>query len=108
MEKVCSSVKKKHRRIEVYIDADWAGCLDDKKFISGYCAFVGGNMVYWRSKKQNVMARSTVDVEYRAMAYGVSEGLWLRRLLLELGLFENKPIMLYCDNKAAINIAISK
>jgi hypothetical protein len=44
-------------------------------------------------------------VEHRAMAHGASEGLWLRRLLLELGLFEDKPIMLYCDNKAAINIA---
>jgi hypothetical protein len=52
-----------------------------------------------------VVARSTAEAEYRAMAHGVSEGLWLRRLLLELGLFEDKLIMLYCDNKAAINIA---
>jgi hypothetical protein len=52
-----------------------------------------------------MVARSTAEAEYRAMAHCVSEGLWLRRLLLELGLFEDKPIMLYCDNKAAINIA---
>jgi hypothetical protein len=97
------SKKKGYRRIEVYTDADWVGCLDDRKFTSGYCAFVGGNLVSWRSKKQNVVARSTAEAEYRAMAHGVSEGLWLRRLLLKLGLFEDKPIMLYCDNKAAIN-----
>jgi hypothetical protein len=97
--------KKGHRRIEVYTDADWAGCLDDRKSTSDYCAFVGGNLVSWRSKKQNVVTRSTAEAEYRAMAHGVSEGLWLRRLLLELGLFEDKPIMLYCDNKTAINIA---
>jgi Reverse transcriptase (RNA-dependent DNA polymerase) len=97
--------KKRHMRVEVYTDADWVGCLDDRKSTSGYCAFVGGNLVSWRSKKQNVVARSTAEAEYRAMAHGVSEGLWLRRLLLELGLFEDKPIMLYCYNKAAINIA---
>jgi hypothetical protein len=52
-----------------------------------------------------VVTRSTVEVEYRAMPHGMSEGLWLQRLLLELGLMENKIIMLYCDNKASINIA---
>jgi hypothetical protein len=52
-----------------------------------------------------MVAWSTTEVEYRAMAQGMSEGLWLRRLLQELGLLEDKPIMLYYDNKAAINIA---
>jgi hypothetical protein len=52
-----------------------------------------------------VVARSTTEAEYRVMAHDVSEGLWLRILLLELELFEDKPIMLYYDNKAAINIA---
>jgi hypothetical protein len=52
-----------------------------------------------------VVVRSTTEAEYRVMTHGVSEGLWLRRLLLELKLFEDKPIMLYCDNNVAINIA---
>jgi hypothetical protein len=51
------------------------------------------------------MARSTAEAGYRAMALGVSERVWLQRLLLELGLSEKNPIMLYYDNKAAINIA---
>jgi hypothetical protein len=38
------------------------------------------------------------------MAQGVNEMLWLRRLLQELGLLEDKSIMLHCDNKIAINI----
>jgi hypothetical protein len=97
--------KNGHIKIEVYTDADWAGCLDDRKSTSGYCSFVGGNLVFWRSKKQNVVARSTAEAEYRAMTQGVSEELWLCKLLQELRLLEDKPIMLYCDNKAAINIA---
>jgi hypothetical protein len=89
----------------VYTDADWTGCQDDKKSTLGHCAFIGGNLVQWRSKKQNVVARSTVEAEYCAIALGVSEEVWLQRLLFELGLSENSPIMLYCYNKATINIA---
>jgi hypothetical protein len=92
-------------QVECYTDADWAGALDDRRSTSGYCAFVGGNLVTWRSKKQSVVARSTAEAEFRSMAHGVCEVLWLRILLMELGLFESKPLMLYCDNKAALDIA---
>jgi hypothetical protein len=51
-----------------------------------------------------VVARSTTEAKYRAIALGVSERVWLQRVLLELGLSEKDPIMLYCDNKAAISI----
>jgi hypothetical protein len=67
--------KNRHIRIEVYTDADWVRCLDDRKSTSGYYSFVGCNLVSWRSKKQNVVARFTTEAEYRAMAQGVSEGL---------------------------------
>jgi hypothetical protein len=102
---MCSSIKKGIGGSKFIPMPIGLGVFDDRKSISGYCAFVRGNLVSWRSKKQNVVASSTIEAEYRAMAHGVSEGLWLRRLLLELGLFEDKPIMLYCDNKTAINIA---
>jgi hypothetical protein len=42
--------KNEHLKIEGYTDADWAGCLDDRKSTSGYCMFIGGNLVSWRSK----------------------------------------------------------
>ncbi|XP_020249231.1 uncharacterized protein LOC109826619 [Asparagus officinalis] len=40
-----------HLRIEGYCDADWAGCMDDHRSTTGYCVFIGGNLVSWRSKK---------------------------------------------------------
>ena len=92
-------------QIECYTDADWAGSLDDRRSTSGYCTFVGGNIVTWRSKKQNVVARSTAEAEFRAMAHGVCELLWLKIILMELGLFQARPLMMYCDNKAALDIA---
>ena len=62
-------------------------------------------MVTWRSNKQNVVARSSVEAEYRAMANGVCEILWLKRILEELRMPMNMPMKSYCDNKAAISIA---
>ena len=59
--------------VEGYIDADWAGSIDDRRSTTRYLTFVGGNLVTWRSKKQGVIARSSVEVEYKDMAKGIFE-----------------------------------
>ncbi|BBH03626.1 hypothetical protein Prudu_014551 [Prunus dulcis] len=66
---------------------------------------MGAVMRILRSKKQNVVSRSSAEAEYRGMAQGVCELLWLRRLLRDLGFGPQRPMNLYCDNKAAIAIA---
>jgi hypothetical protein len=93
-----------HLRIEGYTDADWAGCLDDRRSTSGYCIVVGGSLVSWRSKKQSVVARSTAEAELRSMASGLCELMWLRLLLTELQMYKGGPLQLYCDNRATISI----
>ena len=70
-----------HQSIEVYTDANWAGVVDDRQFTFGYFTFVGGNLVTWKSKKQNIVARSSVETEFRGMTLGLCETLWLRLLL---------------------------
>ncbi|RVW18941.1 Retrovirus-related Pol polyprotein from transposon RE1 [Vitis vinifera] len=94
-----------HQSIEVYTDADWAGAVDDRRSTSGYFTFVGGNLVTWKSKKQNVVARSSAEAEFRGMTLGLCEALWLRLLLQDLGYLSRQPIQLFCDNKVACNIA---
>ena len=74
-----------HQNIEVYTDVDWAGAVDDRRSISGYFTFVSGNLVTWKSKKQNVVTRSSAEAEFRGMALGLCEALWLRLLLQDLG-----------------------
>jgi hypothetical protein len=96
--------KNKHVNIMAYSDADWAGS-NDRKSTTGHCTFIGGNLVTWRSKKQSVVARSSAEAEYRAMAATTSEVIWLKQLVKDLGIDCNYPILMFCDNQAARHIA---
>ena len=91
--------------LECYTDADYASSPIDRRSTSGYCTFLGGNVVTWRSKKQNVMARSSAEAEFRAMAQGICELLWLKVILEDLRIKWEGPMRLYCDNKSTISIA---
>ena len=45
-----------HNKLECFTNADLVGSKEDKRSTSGYCVFVGGNLVSWRSKKQSVIS----------------------------------------------------
>ncbi|KAL6337829.1 hypothetical protein AAG906_002294 [Vitis piasezkii] len=91
--------------IEGYTDANWVGNISDRKSTSGCFTFVGGNLVTWRSKKQKVVALSSVEAEFRGMVKGICELIWVKRLLTEIGFAPSSEMDLFCDNKAAIDIA---
>ncbi|XP_068649013.1 secreted RxLR effector protein 161-like [Aristolochia californica] len=82
-------------------DADWVGCPDDRKSTSGYCLFYGTNLIYWSSKKQTTIARSSTEAKYKALAHATCELVWVQSLLSELGVFLSKSPVLYCDNLGA-------
>ncbi|XP_070667580.1 uncharacterized mitochondrial protein AtMg00810-like [Malus domestica] len=94
-----------HMRIEGFTDVNWAGDVTDRRSTSGYFTFVGGNLVTWRSKKQNVVSWSSAEVVYRGMAHGVCEILWLRKLLWSRSFKHKEAMKLYCDNKSSREIA---
>ncbi|RVW54469.1 Retrovirus-related Pol polyprotein from transposon RE1 [Vitis vinifera] len=91
-----------HTRLDI---AFAAGSVIDKRSTLGYCTFVGGNLVTWRSKKQSVVAKSSVEAEFRAVAHGICEVLWIKQLLEELKVASPLPIKVFCDNNVAIAIA---
>ena len=51
-----------YNRIECFIDADLARSKE-RRSTSGYCVFIGGNLVSWMSKKQSVVSPSSVEYE---------------------------------------------
>jgi hypothetical protein len=67
--------------------------------------FVGGNLVSWKSKKQQVVAHSSAKAEYHAMASASCELIWLKNLLADLDFGSHTPMILFCDNQAVMHIA---
>ncbi|KAD0631047.1 hypothetical protein E3N88_43956 [Mikania micrantha] len=82
-----------------------AGDKGDRRSTFGYFTLVGGNLVTWRSKKQKVVALSSAEAEFRGIARGLAEVLWIRKLLAEIGFSQTKASGIMCDNKAAIQIS---
>ncbi|XP_042964760.1 uncharacterized mitochondrial protein AtMg00810-like [Carya illinoinensis] len=80
--------------LQAYTDADWAGCTDedwagcpnDKRFTSGFVVFLGSYFISWSSKKQMTVARSSTEVEYKALSSSVAKLIWLQSMLKELGI----------------------
>lgn len=70
--------------LNVYSDADYAGCLLDRKSTSGICHFVGSCLVSWASKKQNFVALSTTKSEYISCAACCAESLWIYQQFKDL------------------------
>jgi hypothetical protein len=93
--------------LERYSDSDYVNCLDTPQRMSGNRFQVNHSMICWYSKKQTSVARSTCEAEYMALALATILWIWLMTALEEL----NVPVTnaaIYCDIKAAIDIAYNQ
>ncbi|EOY16269.1 Cysteine-rich RLK (RECEPTOR-like protein kinase) 8, putative [Theobroma cacao] len=57
-----------------------------------------------KSKKQQVVARSSTEAEYRSMATACCEVIWLKVLLADLDVRHDESVSFYCDNQSVLNI----
>jgi hypothetical protein len=91
--------------IQAFSDVDWASCPDDRRSTTGYCLYLGRNLLSWTSRKQRTVSRSSTESEYRAVAQAATKIVWLQSLLSELGILPSTPPILWCDNIGATYLA---
>lgn len=93
--------------LDCFVDADWAGDKLDRKSTTGYVIRLCGNVIYWKSRKQGSVTKSSTAAEYVALSELVSEVKVIKNLLLDFNVNIEKPISIYVDNSGAISIAKS-
>jgi histone deacetylase 1/2 len=96
---------KSQLQIHGYTDADWASNVSDIRSTNGFLFSFGSGAISWSSKKQPTVALSNIEVEYRGATIVACEVVWLQKLLSDLGLSMDAPIVIYCDNISSILLA---
>lgn len=92
-------VKTSQPKLVGYSDSDWA-MSNDRRSISGYAFKLcnESSMISWKSKKQTIVALSTCEAEYVALATATQEAKFLWQLLSDLMCLPCKSVCMYVDN----------
>jgi len=92
--------------LDVYVDSDWAGDVEDRRSTTGFVIRMFGNPILWRTHKQGNVTKSSTHAEYIALSEAVTEVIYL------IGVCESlmpsdpiQPVRIYEDNLGAICIA---
>lgn len=92
---------QKELPLTCYVDSDWGGDLADRKSVSGFLIKIYGNTVSWVTRKQRCVALSSTEAELIALSISIQEGIWIKKLLLDMKIM-NIKLKVYEDNQACI------
>ncbi|GKV27559.1 hypothetical protein SLEP1_g36721 [Rubroshorea leprosula] len=87
-----------------FIDNDWAGLEEDMKNTSERCFSIGSGVISWSSKKQDSVAKSTVEAEYIATSLATDQVVWFRKPMNDLKQPQMHPTELFCNNLSTVAI----
>lgn len=91
--------------LTAWCDSNYAGCPLTRRSLTGWLIQLGESPISWKTRKHDVVSRSSTEAEYRSMADTVSELLWLIELLQCFGIKLDAPVPLHCDNLSTIHLS---
>ena len=80
--------------LKTYSNADWVGCVDDRKSTSGWALFLGESLVAWTSKKHTSISLSTMEVEYIAATKCCTQVEWMKQTLQDIKVVFEEPTII--------------
>jgi len=90
--------------LSAFADADWAGDEVGRRSTSGYVVLYNGAPIAWHSGLQSIVALSTCESEYIALAECAREISYLRTVLAFLRREESNPTTIFEDNQGTIHL----
>jgi hypothetical protein len=91
-------LKSNSLMVSSFSDADWAGCVDDKRSTGGFAVYLGENLISWTARKQATVSRSSTEAKYKSLVNATTEILLVQKLLTELKIQHPPRARLWCDN----------
>lgn len=88
-----------------FSDSDWGTCPITPRSTTSFHFYLGHTLISWKSKKQHTVSCSSSESEYRALENTTCEAIWLKLLLQNFNISIHQPIIIYCENRSAMQIA---
>lgn len=101
----CLTYRSGNSSLKGFADADWGGCINDRRSFTGYVFHFCGCPISWESRKQRTVALSTTEAEYVAITDAAKEAIYLMDTFLELGVKLELDITVYNDNASALKLS---
>ncbi|GJW61160.1 putative ribonuclease H-like domain-containing protein [Tanacetum coccineum] len=89
--------------LEAFSDSEYGRSNLDRKSTTGGCQFIRQRLISWQCKKQTIVATSTTEAEYVAIANYCGQVLWVQNQLLDYG-FNFMNTKIHIDNESTICI----
>lgn len=89
-----------------FLDSNWVGCPTTWRSTIGYCIFLGENCISWSSKKQMIVAHSSVEVEYRFLASTCAKLTRITFLLRDVDIHYSNHLN-FTNNMGSLNLSKS-